>query len=190
MTVTELELKTPLLQKKREGRHFEQILHCNRAKTESPEARITSHQDQGACRDGKSLRGNTKQTFQLEFDCKRSHRFLPRFLFNSCGPKGHCPIRDNLLDEVVEKLEKRLCRRSADLNKKMERVLSKLKNGKGSPEKTWAAYGSNHSLHCDTIVCRRRLCRKRTQMLAGSCCGKRQNDHESGRKRVWWCNWT
>ena len=32
-------------------------------------------------------------------------------------------------------------------------------------EKSWAHGGSNHSLHCDTRVCSRRLCRKLTQML-------------------------
>ena len=54
MTVTQLELKTLLLQKKREGQEqrVEHVLQRNLAKTESAEARHMSHQDQGECRDG------------------------------------------------------------------------------------------------------------------------------------------
>ena len=56
----------------------EQTLPRNLAKTESRETRETSHQDQGECRDGESPQENTKQAFQLEFDCKtRESRNLP-----------------------------------------------------------------------------------------------------------------
>ena len=59
LTVTDLELKTLLLQKKREGQHLERAelnrtLPRNLAKAESAGARETSHRDQGECRDGES----------------------------------------------------------------------------------------------------------------------------------------
>ena len=48
----------------------QRTLPRNLEKTESAEARKTFDKDQGECRDGESLQENTKQAFELEFECK------------------------------------------------------------------------------------------------------------------------
>ena len=114
----------------------EKVLPKNWRK-QSAEARKTFDQDQGECRDGESPRENTMHTFQLELDCETresrnsSHRLLPRPLFNSRGPRRHCPIRENSLDRAMSKLENGLGGTLIS-TKKLERVLGKYKNGEGS----------------------------------------------------------
>ena len=65
MTTTQLELKSLLLKKKREGRHLERAelklaLSSNLVKEESVETRKTLDQDQGECRDGERQRTQSK----------------------------------------------------------------------------------------------------------------------------------
>ena len=257
MTVTELEVKPLLLNEKREGRNLERaelnwlcraIWRKRRAlKREKHLIKIGE-----SAETGKVSPENTKQAFQLEFDCETrksrsiSHSFLPRTLLNSCGPRRHCPIRENSLDRAVEKLANGRCGWNADLNGDTGESLeqknwevftgsdhsgcfeSKAPGMSGKVDEivvcdllrhellggmavlvdscgtksggcnmfvqvradrwavcSWATYGLSRSLHCDTRVCRRRLCRKHTQMLVCSCCCKRQNYHENGRKKLW-----
>ena len=115
MTVTELELKSLLLQKKRDGRHFgraelNRLCRAFWRKQRALKRQKYFDQDQGKCRCGESNQENTKQTFQLEFDCETresrnsSHRLLPRPLLNSCGPRRHRPIRENSLDSAMKSL--------------------------------------------------------------------------------------
>ena len=89
MTVTELELKTLLLQKKSEGKHLGRAeLPINLEKTESVESRKTFNQDQREFRDGESPQENTMQSFQLEFDCEtRESRNSSRTLLQMPNPR-------------------------------------------------------------------------------------------------------
>ena len=57
-----------LLKKKREGQHLKRAEYLK--KEESVETRETLDRDQGECRHGESTQENTKQAFQLEFDCE------------------------------------------------------------------------------------------------------------------------
>ena len=108
MTVTELELKILVLQKKREGQHLERA-ELNRLcraiwrnrRALKREKHLTKIKEK--CRDGESLQENKKQAFQLEFDCKAresrngSHKLLPRPRINACGPTGPRPSREDFV---------------------------------------------------------------------------------------------
>ena len=117
----------------------ELALSSNQEKEESVETRETRDQDQGVCRDGESSQENTKQAFQLEFDCETrksrnsSHKLLPRSPLNSCGPRRYDPIRETSLDRALEKLESGLCGWNADLNEETgESIEQTEKSGKDS----------------------------------------------------------
>ena len=100
--------------------------------------------DQGECRDGESTKENTKQAFRLEFDCETrisrnsSHKLLPRPLLNSCGPRRSHPIRETSLDRALKNVKVDCAGGMLISTKKLESVLSNLKNGKGSPDQITA----------------------------------------------------
>ena len=156
MSVTEMELKSLLLKKKKTGRHLERtelkfVLPSNLEKAESAEARETPEQDQGECRDGESTQENAKQEFQLELDSKArkhricSHKFLPRTLLDSNKPRRSNPIREATLGRAVEKPESGLCRRDVGLTKETGKGLEEI-------EKRERFTGSNHSRRFESIA--------------------------------------
>ena len=141
MTVTELELRSLLLKKKkREGRHFERVelaLWSNLEKEEGVETRETLDHDQGECRDprkheasistGVRLRSkkNPKQFSQTS--SKTSTQFL--------WTKKILPQSERLhWMELGKNLRVDCAGGMLISTKKLERVLSTLKNGKGSPD--------------------------------------------------------
>ena len=131
MTVTELELKILVLQKKREGQHLERA-ELNRLcraiwrhrRALKREKHLTKIKEK--CGDGKASKKSRSKHLNWSSIAKQkkseisSHRLLPRPLYNPCGPKRHCSIRENSLDEAVEKLENGLCGWNADLNEEVE----------------------------------------------------------------------
>ena len=141
MTATELELKSLLLKKKREGRHLERaesnrlcraIWRKRRAlKREKHLGKIKESAELG-----KGAQENTKQAFQLEFECETresrnsSHRLLPTSLLDSSRPRRGNPIREATLGRAVEKPENGLRGRMLISPKKLENVLKKLQKGK------------------------------------------------------------
>ena len=123
MTVTELELRSLLLKKKREGRHLERAelnwlcrATWRKRRALKREKRLTMIKESAETQE------NTKQAFQLEFDCEArktrnsSRKLLPRPPLNSCGPRRSYPIRETSLDGASEKLVGGLCGWNADLN--------------------------------------------------------------------------
>ena len=121
----------------------ELALSRNLEEVESGEAKEAPGHYQGECRVGESPQENTKHAFQLELDCKTRepqicpHKFLPRPLLDSRRPGGSNPIRETTLGRTVEKPEKTAGRMLIS-RKKLENVLKKLKNGKGSPDQITA----------------------------------------------------
>ena len=122
----------------------EMALSRNLEKAESVETRETFGQDQRECRDGESSQEIAKQAFQLELDCKRrksricSRKILPRPLLDSGRPGGVNPIRETPLCRAVEKPENGCAGGMLISPEKLENVLKKLKNGKGSPDQIFA----------------------------------------------------
>ena len=148
MTVTEMELKTLLLRKKKTGRYLErselnwlcrEIWRKRRAlKRETP------GQDQGECRVRESSQENAEQAFQLEINCEGrrsqvcSHKVLPRPLLNLRRTGGVYPIRKTTLGGAVEKHENRLCWWNVDLAQETGKC-------PGETEKRERLTGSSHS---------------------------------------------
>ena len=93
MSVTELEVESLLLRKKRALTTTREVgaelaLPRNLEEKTSIETREKFGKDQGVCRDEERSQENKKQAFQLEFDCKTrksrnsSHKLLPRPLLD------------------------------------------------------------------------------------------------------------
>ena len=157
MSVTEMELKTLQLRKKKTGRYLErselnwlcrEIWRKRRAlKREAP------GQGQGECRDGESSQENAEQAFQLEINCKQrksricSHKILPRPLLTLRRTGGVNPIRETTLGGAVEKHENRLCWWNVDLAKQTGKCLEET-------EKRERLTGSNHSRCFESIASR------------------------------------
>ena len=149
MSVTEMELKTLLLRKKKNRSiprtiRIELALPRNLEKEKSIEKGEAPGQDQGECRDGKSSQENAEQAFQPEINCKGrkyricSHKILPRPLLNLRRTGGVNPIRETTLGGAVEKHENRLCWWNVDLAKETGKCLEET-------EKRERLSGSNHS---------------------------------------------
>ena len=103
----------------------------NLENTESAEAGKTSDQDQGECRDGES----SKQTCQLDLDCKT--RTQKQFSQTSSKTSIQSRQTKKMTPNPRDKPENGLHGWNTDLNK-LERVLSKLKNGIFSPDQITA----------------------------------------------------
>ena len=121
----------------------EVALPSNLEKEESAETRETSEQDQGECRDRESLPENTKQAFQLEFDCKtrESQKPFSQDFFQDLNAiladqvDNVTQVRETPMGRTLEKPENVL--RGWNMlapPKKLEKALNKLKNKKGSPD--------------------------------------------------------
>ena len=136
MSVTGLELKSLLLRKQRDGRQLgrTELNWLCRAIWRKRRAleRETSEQDQGKCRDGERPQENTKQAFQLEFDCetrkprKSAHRLLPRPLVSPDGPRRCHPIRETPLGSTWRNLRLDCTGGLLISPKKLERALKAL----------------------------------------------------------------
>ena len=88
LTVTEMKVKTLLLQKEREGRHLERAelnrLCCaNWRKTESSETREPSYQNQRECRDGVSPQEHAKRSISTKVRWR--NRRIPRRFFSQAS---------------------------------------------------------------------------------------------------------
>ena len=122
----------------------EPALSRNLEKEKSIETREAPGQDQGECRDGESSQENAEQAFQLEINCKRrksricSHKILPRPLLNLRRTGGVNPIRETTFGGAVENMRIDSAGGMLISPKKLENVLKKLKNGKGSPDQITA----------------------------------------------------
>ena len=110
-------------------------LPSNLEKAESAEARETPEQDQRECRVGGSSQEHTEQEFQFEFDCKtRNSRNGSHASSKACIPSWE---RTHWI-ELWKNLRMDCGSGTLISTEKLERVLSKLKNGKGSPDQITA----------------------------------------------------
>ena len=110
MNGTELKLKVLLLQKKRAGQHFEraELTRLCRANLRKRRA-LKREKHLAKIKESAEPRlHNANISTRVRLRNKRSP-ILTRPLLNSCGPKRHCPIREDSLDRAVEKLENGLC---------------------------------------------------------------------------------
>ena len=94
---------------------------------------------------GKAPQENAEQAFQLGVNCKRrksricSHKVLPRPLLNFRRPGGVNPIRERRhWVELWENMRMDCAGGMLISPRKLENVLKKLKNGKGSPDQITA----------------------------------------------------
>ena len=142
MSVTELELKTLLLRKKKTGRNFERSelnWLCREIWRKRRALKGEKHLDK------------IKESAEMEKARKArkpricSHNFLPRTLFDSNKPRRGNPIREEPLGGAVEKPESGLCWWNVDLAKE---------NGTcpGETEKRERFTGSNHSRRFESIA--------------------------------------
>ena len=122
----------------------ELALSRNLEKEKSIETREAPGQDQGECREGESSQENAEQAFQLEIHCKGrksricSHKILPRPIPNLRRTGGVYQIRETTLGGAVENMRMDCAGGMLISPKKLENVLKKLKNGKGSPDQITA----------------------------------------------------
>ena len=115
----------------------------NLEKEESADARETSEQYQGKCRDGESSQENTKQSFQLEFDCeteqprKSSHRLLPDLHSVPADQEDVTNPRDST-GRTLEKPENGLRGWNADFTKETGESTEQTEKREGSPDQITA----------------------------------------------------
>ena len=159
MWVTEMELKTLLLRKKKTGRYLERaelnwlcraIWRKRRAlKREKHLDKIKESAEIGRA----PKKTQSKQAFQLEINCKGrksricSHKILPRPLLNLRRTGGVNPIRETTFGGAVEKHENRLCWWNVDLAKETGKCLEET-------EKRERLTRSNHSRCIESIASR------------------------------------
>ena len=150
ISVTELELKSLLLKKKREGRHLERaelnwfcraIWRKRRAlKREKQLTKIKV-----SVKTEKASQGNTKHTFQLEFDCETRksrnsfHKISSKTSAQFLWTKKVLPNPRDSLDRALEKHENGLCWWNTDVNEETgESTEQTAKMGKGPPDQMTA----------------------------------------------------
>ena len=125
MSMTEMELKSLLLKKKRDGKQLErselnklcrEIWRKRRALMREK----TLEQDQGKCGGRKSSQEDTEQTLQLELDCEKresrncAHSLLQGAILHSRERRRKHPSRTIALDRALEESKSGLCRWNAD----------------------------------------------------------------------------
>ena len=137
LTVTELDLKILLLQKKRDGRDLERaepnILCCaiwRKRKALKREKLFTKIKESAATTESSK---ENKEAFhpELDFDTRGSREgsrtLLARPLLSPCRPSGPCPIREGRTWKNL-----RVCCGSLVSSKKLEKVLSRPTYGEGT----------------------------------------------------------
>ena len=156
MSVTELELKSLLLRKKKTGRHRErtelnwlcQAIWRKRTALKQ-EKHLTKIKESAEI--GKAPNKTQSKHFNWSSIAKHekpricSHKLLPRPLIDS--GRGDNPIRETTLGRAVEKLENRLCRRNVGFTKETGKCLEET-------EKRERLTGSNHSRCFESIASR------------------------------------
>ena len=144
ISVTELELKSLLLKKKREGRapracRVELVLSSNLEKEESVKTRETVDQDQGECKDGESLPRKHKAHISTGVRLRNKKipkQFSQNFFQDLCSiPVDQEGITqsERLTGQSFGKNMRMDCAGGTLMStKKLERVLRNCKNGKRS----------------------------------------------------------
>ena len=155
MSVTELELKTLLLRKKKTGRYFERS-ELNWLCREIWRKRRTLKRDKHLDKIKESAEKvkAPNKTQSKHFNWKSiaktksricSHKILPRPLLNPRRPGGADPIRETTLGGAVEKHESGLCWWNVDLTKETGKRLEK-------SEERERVTGSDHSTSFESIA--------------------------------------
>ena len=93
------------------------------------------------------------------------------------GERSHCPLGKAEAPREATRREEQ-CDRTVPLSQKQRQTHSTTRERACASDRQYTAQAAQphatptwfRSFHCGTRVCRRRLCRRRTQMLVCSCC--------------------